>query len=90
MRLCLVRWWAGCRAWREGGRARKGVVILLTVWMLRCVIEWKQASSRVMWVRVKIERERWVFISAYGPGNERCEEEIKEFWSELQECRQFW
>ena len=24
VRLCLVRWWAECREWREGGR-RKGL-----------------------------------------------------------------
>ena len=27
-----------------------------------------------------------MFISAYGPGSERSEEEIEEFWSELSEC----
>ena len=40
-----------------------------------------------MWVRVKIERrESWVFISAYGPGSEKSEEEIEEVWNELSEC----
>ena len=43
-------------------------------------------SCRLMWVRVKIERERemvcWVFISTYGPGSEKSEEEIEEFWNE--------
>ena len=41
---------------------------------MRCVIEWKEVSSRLMWVRVKIERESWVFISAYGPDSEKGEE----------------
>ena len=27
-----------------------------------------------------------VFISAYGPGREKSEEEITEFWNELSEC----
>ena len=27
-----------------------------------------------------------MFISAYGPGSERSEEDIEEFWSELSEC----
>ena len=35
---------------------------------------------------MRIERESWVFISAYGPGSERNVEEIEEFWSELSEC----
>ena len=39
-----------------------------------------------MWVRVKIERESWVFISAYGPGGEKSEEEVEKFWNELSEC----
>ena len=48
--------------------------------------ERKEVSSRLMWVREKIERESWVFISAYGPGSEKSEVEIEEFWSELSEC----
>ena len=39
-----------------------------------------------MWVRVKRQRESWVFISAYGPGSEKSKEEIEEFWNELSEC----
>ena len=69
-----------------GGRTREGMALLLSGWLLRCVVEWKEVSSRLMWVRVKIERECWVFISAYVPGSERSEEEIEEFWSELSEC----
>ena len=40
----------------EGGRTRKGVALLLSEWLMRCVMEWKEVSSRFMWVRVKIER----------------------------------
>ena len=36
-----------------GGRAR--VALLLSGWLMRCVVEWKEVSSRLMWVRVKIE-----------------------------------
>ena len=32
------------------------------------------------------DRESWVFISAYGPGSEKSEDEIEEFWNELSEC----
>ena len=46
-------------------------------------MEWKEVSSSLMWVRVKIERENWVFISAYGHGSEKSDEEMEEFWSEL-------
>ena len=58
-----MRWW-------EGGRAREGLAILLREWLLRCEVEWMQMSSRLVWVRVKIEQVSWVFISAYGPGTE--------------------
>ena len=43
-------------------------------------------TLRLMGVRMKIKRESWVFISAYGPGSVRSGEEIEEFWSELSEC----
>ena len=60
------------------------MALLLNEWFLRCVVEWKEVSSRRMWVRVKIERESLVIISANGPGSERSEE-IEEFWSEFSE-----
>ena len=69
------------------GRAREGMALLLSRRLMRCVVEWKEVSSRLMWVRVKIERrESWVFISAYGPGSENSEEEIEEVWNELSKC----
>ena len=40
------------------GIAREGVALLLSGWLISCVVEWKEVSSRLMWVRVKIERER--------------------------------
>ena len=64
-------------------RAKEGVALLLSEWLLRCVVEWKEVSSRLMWVRVTIEQVSWELISAYGPGSERSEEEIEELWSEL-------
>ena len=69
-----------------GGRAREGAALLLSGWLMRCVVEWKEVSSRLMLVRVKMERESWVFISAYGLGSEKSEVEIAEFWNELSEC----
>ena len=30
--------------------------------------------------------ESWVFISAYGPGSEKSEEEIEEFWNDVSKC----
>ena len=31
-----------------GGRAREGVVLLLSGWLMRCVVEWKELSSWFM------------------------------------------
>ena len=56
------------------------MALVLSGWLLRCVVERKEVSSRLMWVRVKIDRESWVFISAYGQGRERSEKK-EEFWS---------
>ena len=70
----------------ERGRAREGVALLLSERMTKNVVAWKEVSSRVIWVRVRIGRECWAFVSAYGPGSERTEEEREEFWSELTDC----
>ena len=70
----------------ERGRAKEGVALLLRKWMLDKVVEWKEVSSRLMWVRVRLGRECWAFVSAYGPGTERSDAERDEFWDELASC----
>ena len=70
----------------ERGRAKEGVALLLSERLKNMVVEWKEVSSRLMWVRVRIGRECWAFISAYGPGCERSDEERLEFWNELSLC----
>ena len=70
----------------ERGRAREGVALLLSEWMGNKVVEWKEVSSRLMWVRVRMGRECWAFVSAYGPRCERSEEERDEFWNDLTRC----
>ena len=47
------------------GRARKGVALLLSGRLMRCVVEWKEVSSGLMWVRMKIERELGVYIDIW-------------------------
>ena len=69
-----------------GERAREGVALLLNDWMKKLVVEWKELSSKLMWVRVRLGRECWAFISAYGPGCEKSEEERDLFWNELNRC----
>ena len=59
----------------ERGRVREGVALLLSEWMVNKVVEWKEVSSRLMWVRVRMGRECWAFVSAYGLGCERSGEE---------------
>ena len=54
--------------------------------MLEGVVEYGEVSARLMWVKVKFGGEFWVFVSAYGPGSERSEEEREAFWSELAGC----
>ena len=68
------------------GRAREGVALLLSEWMGNKVVEWKEVSSRLMWVRVRMGNECWAFVSAYGLGCERSEEMQDEFWNDLTRC----
>jgi hypothetical protein len=67
-----------------GGRAWEGVALMLSERLLGCVMEWREGSSRLMWVKTKIGWEVWVFVRAYGPGREKGEEERDKFW--LSEC----
>ena len=71
----------------DGGRAREGVGIIVSEEVLQCVSEWKEVSSRMMWVKVKFGHEWWAFVSAYGPGSERDEDEREAFWNDVDECR---
>ena len=66
-----------------GRRAREGVALVLSKWMLSEVVEWKEVSSRLMWVRVRLGKECWAFASVYGPGSEKSEEIRNNFWNEL-------
>ena len=70
----------------ERESAREGVALLLSDWMVNKVVEWKDVSSRLMWVRVRMGRERLAFVSAYGLSCERSEEERDEFWNQLTRC----
>lgn len=69
-----------------GGRAREGVGIILSERMIECVVEWKEVNSRLMWVKVKLGKEKWVFVSAYGPGSEKSMQDREQFWRELNAC----
>ncbi len=40
----------------------------------------------MMWVKREMGHESLVFVSAYGPGSERSEQEVDEFWNDLYEC----
>ena len=68
------------------GRGREGVALLLSEDMWGCVVERNEVSARVMWVKLRTENESWVFVSAYGPGSEKSEEERDFFFSDLNEC----
>ena len=70
----------------ERGRGREGVALLVSEELNHCVKEWKEISARLMWVRMKMGCETWIFVSAYGPGSERTDEERESFYVELTDC----
>ena len=41
------------------GSAREGVALILNRWLLWCVMEWKEVSYRLMWVRVRLSKRVW-------------------------------
>ena len=69
-----------------GETAKEGVALIVRKEMSECVREWKEVSSRLMWVRMRFGVERWVFVSVYGPGKDRENKEMQEFWIDVEEC----
>ncbi len=80
----------GCVKGRKSGvvgdRDREVVALLVSEKVNKWVVEWKEVSSRIMWVKMKVGCEVWVFESSYGPGKEIKEEKREEFWVDLNEC----
>ena len=70
------------------GRAKEGVAIIVKEELKEYVREWKEISSRLMWVRMRFGADSWAFVSAYGPGSEQPENEKEVFWDELRTCVQ--
>ncbi|XP_071529497.1 craniofacial development protein 2-like [Panulirus ornatus] len=70
----------------ERTRAREGVAILLKQELWEYVIECKKVNSRLIWVKLKVDGERWVIIGAYAPGHEKKDHERQVFWEQLNEC----
>ena len=68
-------------------RAKEGVAIVMSEKWWACVKQCERVSSRLMWVRLKLRKENWVFVCAYAPpvssGNEA---ERDQFWSRLDRC----
>ena len=64
---CVSRRMPGVTRWR----GRKEVALMVSLTVKLCVVERKQVSSRLVWVKVKLCRELWFFVSAYGPSSER-------------------
>ena len=69
----------------SSGRAKEGVCIIVGEAWKGCVREWKEVSSRLMYVRMKVGMDKYVIVGAYGPGSERKKEERENFWSDLGE-----
>ena len=66
-------------------RAREGVGIIVGEAWKGCVREWKEVSSRLMYVRMKVGVDIYVIVGAYGPGSEKDKVERENFWSDLGE-----
>ena len=69
----------------SSGRAKEGVCIIVGEKWKRCVSEWKEVSSRLMYVRMSVGVSKYVIVGAYGPGSERKKEERECFWFDLGE-----
>ena len=72
----------------DAGHGREGVALIVKEELIEYVREWKEVSSRLMWVRMRFGADSWVFVSAYGPGKDKSDKEAEIFWDELRNCIQ--
>ncbi|MEL7523216.1 MAG: endonuclease/exonuclease/phosphatase family protein, partial [Cyanobacteria bacterium J06553_1] len=70
----------------ERCRAREGVAVVISGRLWGRVREYKCLNSRIMWVKLKMNGEKIVIVSVYGPGMEKSENERERFWDNLNEC----
>ena len=63
----------------RNGNAREEVCIIVGKNWKKYVTEWKEVSSRLMYVRMKIGESKYVIVGAYGPGSEKKKEERESF-----------
>ena len=69
----------------SSGWAREGVGIIVSDEWMKHVTEWKEVSSRIMYVRMDVGESKYVIVGAYGPGSERKKDERESFWYDLGE-----
>ena len=84
------RMWEGQRVIVSGVsercRAREGVAVLISGRLWGRVRDYKCISSRLMWVKLRMNGENVVIICVYGPGMEKSANERESFWENLNEC----
>ena len=45
---------------------------------MKCAVEWKKVPARLMWVGLQVG-----VVSAYGPGSDKSEEAMEDYWNEF-------
>ena len=64
------------------GRARAGVVVVLSERMRKCTKSWKCVSKRI--VVVKVAKECYMLVQAYAPTDDSKSEAKDQFYAEMQ------
>jgi Reverse transcriptase (RNA-dependent DNA polymerase)/Endonuclease-reverse transcriptase len=72
--------WSGVEPTVHGS---KGVGLILSSKVKRMMRTFEMVSPRLMWVRMKVGILRVVIVACYAPVNGVSEEELNEFWGQL-------
>ena len=76
-------YWSGVD---EAEHASSGVALLLSPEMKGSMTDHVEVSDRIMWIKLKLGREVWAIVSAYGPDSGKTDEVRANFWNELRDC----
>ena len=50
---------------------------------MNCVVERKEASPRMIWIIMRLGKEKWVFVNGYGSESQKKQEKRSTIWDDL-------
>ncbi|ESN91392.1 hypothetical protein HELRODRAFT_70175, partial [Helobdella robusta] len=67
--------------WNGQNTAKNGVGIFVRKQLAQEVLNIKRSNSRLVWIKLRLEKQTMIIISAYAPQTGESEEMKNDFWA---------